>query len=154
MKIASDQDIIDQLKEKLRYHQQQYKRIEDTLAAFLTEQAHQDSISSDLPAYRITENAPDFRPAEPETGGGKAKKTLQVPVVYKNTMTFTKKIAFALKSLGEGFREEIAGVIVGQEPDLDATTIEKTISGVLSSLKIRGLIGARREGRRDKFFLI
>jgi hypothetical protein len=154
MEVASDQEIIDQLKEKLRYHQQQYKRIEDTLATFLTEQAHQDGISSDLPAYRITKKAPAGNPAEFETGAGKAKKKLQVPAVYNTAMTFTKKIAFALKLLGEGFREEIAGVIVDQEPELDAVIIEKTISGVLSSLKIRGMIGARREGRRDKFFLI
>ncbi len=88
-----------------------------------------------------------------------AKKSVQHPLLivadnYESKMTVAEKIAFVLNEIGdEKTKEDIAlSIAVKDETDLDKTI--KTISGILSNLKGKGLLTTIKDGRKDLYSLV
>ena len=144
----TERDIINHLKQKIVYHQQESKRIELLLAAFagseIVDTAHDnDDLEAQFKADKKVKSAiqKPFKPLEP-------------PAEFSANLTIVNKIAYALSVIGEGYNEQIAAVIAQNEPGSDVKKISQLISGVLSTLKASRLISARKDGRKHKFSLI
>ncbi len=154
MATVTETDIIAHLKEKIKFHQQEAKRIEQVLSAF----------SSDAPSakvkYEAGAAASDFDAAKGKLAKAKADqpakalKPLQVPAEYGPKLTLNGKIAYALSQIGSGFGEDIAAKIVELQPELDKAKVTLQLSGVLSTLKKHGQLTAVKEGRKDRFSLV
>lgn len=157
---VTEKDIINYLKEKIKFHQSESKKIETLLNAFTgnstpqkQKQAKQEAVAEVLEApieNKIAKKNKTAKKAQPS----KTVKALAVPAEYKSDLSWNSKIAFAINALGEGvFNEDIASKIAELEPGLDATKITKQISGLLSVLKAKGSLKAERTGKKDKYSL-
>ena len=155
---VTEKDIIDHLREKIKYHEKEVKRIESLMSAFMGTSG--SAKGTKVKAEAISE-AKEPLPGKKEkqaapVKGSKTKgnsKPLSVPEAYSDSLTLNEKIAFALKELGSGFNEEIAKVIADQS-GADEKKISKQISGVLSALKTTGKLKTSKEGRRDKYSFV
>jgi hypothetical protein len=150
----TEKDIIAHLKDKIKFHEQEAKRIESILSAFI----------SDAPSVK------DKRKASVEAGDTdslkgkpskviankpvKAVKPLQIPSEYQPTLTLNGKIAYALSQISSGYGEDIAAKLVELQPELDKAKVTQQLSGVLSTLKKHGQLSAVKEGRKDRFSLV
>ncbi|MGV8879391.1 MAG: hypothetical protein ACOH2A_10200 [Sphingobacteriaceae bacterium] len=93
--------------------------------------------------------------AKPATSARiQSSKSLEIPSSYSDKMTINSKIAFALNEIGEGYNEDIANAMAQYEPQSDAKKLSKQISGILSTLKNKGFLTAKRDGRKDKYALV
>lgn len=141
----TEKDIIDHLSEKVRFHQNEARRIEALLSAF-----------TDTPSAKVKEDikkeaVADAKPVK-STKPRKASK-LEIPRDYKKDLTINSKIAYALSLSGSGTGESIAIKIVELQPELEVKKVTQQISGVLSTLKSKGLLTAVKEGRKDRYSL-
>jgi hypothetical protein len=158
---VTEKDIINHLREKIRFHQNEAKRIEGLLGAFTNESsstARGRKAKSDAEDEALIST--DEQPATEKKKRGPAKKLagtppkpLEVPEKYTDDLTINSKIAFALKEIGSGFNEQIAEAMAQYEPKSDAKKISKQISGVLSTLKSKGQLKVEKVGRKDRFSL-
>lgn len=157
---VTEKDIINHLKEKIKFHQNESKKIESLLSAFTGNAAPQkqkqvkeevvaEIIESPAGSKTVKKNKPVKRSAPAKT-----TKLLQVPSEYSSGLSWNSKIAFAINALGDGvFNEDIASKIAELEPGLDAAKVTKQISGLLSVLKAKGSLKAERTGKKDKYSL-
>ncbi|MGV8879474.1 MAG: hypothetical protein ACOH2A_10625 [Sphingobacteriaceae bacterium] len=154
---VTEKDIINHLKEKIKFHQSESKKIETLLNAFTgnspqkQKQAKQEAVTEVLEAP-VNNNIARKNKTVKKTV--KTAKVLAIPAVYKSDLSWNSKIAFAINALGEGvFNEDIASKIAELEPGLDAAKVTKQISGLLSVLKAKGSLKAERTGKKDKYSL-
>lgn len=161
MATVTEKDIILHLREKIKFHQNEAKRIENLLTAFTNDYSTPRGRKAKL------DDAVDeaLEPA-PEKGASRKSKSLEkvtipapakpleVPEKYTDDLAINAKIAFALHEIGSGFNEDIANAMAQYEPKSDAKKISKQISGVLSTLKSKGQVTAEKVGRKDKFSLV
>jgi hypothetical protein len=228
MATVTEKDIISHLKEKIRFHQQEEKKIENLLAAFTGSSGREEPVrvkskqrktagsqrtgrqkaaplSIDEVESILEESNAGQQPAAKRSGaaskrsgsgrktpinagkteangsksaskskaksgknadnqpgadsassnsGNTSSKVMNIPEAYDEHMTINAKIAFALNEIGEGYNEDIANTMAMYEPRSDAKRLGKQISGVLSTLKNKGYLNAKREGRKDKFSLV
>jgi len=158
---VTEKDIINHLREKIKYHQNEAKRIEGLLGAFSSDtsnprgrKAKIDAAEEALTTTTEEQPAPEKKKRGPaKKPANAAVKPLEVPEKYTDGLTINGRIAFALKEIGSGFNEEIAEAMAQYEPKSDAKKISKQISGVLSTLKSKGQLKAEKVGRKDKFSL-
>lgn len=154
---VTERDIIDHLKEKIRFHEKEVKRIESLMSAFMGNSG--SGKGTKVKSEAVSEAmAPLAGKNEKKAATAKASKTkttgkpLTVPEAYNDMLTLNEKIAFTLKELGTGFNEDIAKAIA-EKSGADEKKISKQISGVLSALKTSGKLKTTKEGRRDKYTL-
>ncbi len=161
MATVTEKDIISHLREKIKFHQNEARRIEGLLSAFTSDTSTQrgrkakiEAVDEALTADEQT-TAPQKKKAAPAKKAKSAQefKPLEVPEKYSDNLTINARIAFALNEIGSGFNDEIAAAMAQYEPKSDAPKISKQISGVLSTLKSKGLLTAEKVGRKDKFSL-
>jgi hypothetical protein len=147
----TEKDIINHLQEKIKFHQQESKRIEKILAAFALSSDFQD-----VSNFNFGGNMPESDKERKFKPGAEVRtlKKLEPPLEYNSNLTIVNKIAYALNKIGEGYNEDIANIIAQGEPSSDVKKISQLISGVLSTLKTNGLVTARKEGRKHKFSLV
>lgn len=88
----------------------------------------------------------------PKPAKVKNAKPLKVPTEYYPSLPVTQKIAYILLSGSNKDKEEIAKYIARQE-NLDASTVAKKLSGILSQMKAKGHITATKQGRKDIYSL-
>ena len=163
MATITEKDIVNHLKEKIKFHQNEARRIENLLSAFGSDSATPRGRKAKLDAVDEA-----LEPIEAQTAAtGKKRKTavgkktnaatpakaLEIPEKYADNLTVNSKIAFALNEIGSGFNEDIANAMAQYEPKSDAKKISKQISGILSTLKSKGQVSAVKEGRKDRFSL-
>jgi hypothetical protein len=79
---------------------------------------------------------------------------LVVPVEYHSNLTINEKIAFILDEAGKELSKDEIAEVMAIYDDTDAEKVAKQIGGVLSSLKSKGLLSARKDGRKDLFTLV
>jgi hypothetical protein len=158
----TEKDIIDHLKEKIKFHENEAKRIEGLLSAFTSDTSTQRGRRAKVEAVNEAiegeeQQAAPTRKKRNAAGTKKAPatpaKALEVPEKYTDNLTINARIAFALNEIGSGFNEDIAAAMAQYEPKSDAQKISKQISGVLSTLKGKGQLKAVKEGRKDRFSL-
>ncbi len=157
---VTERDIIEHLKEKVKYHQNEAKRIENLLTAFTGNSSSQAARKAKIQAVDEALEPAEGKPVRAgrtkkaaATKNAAPAKALEVPEKYTDNLTINGKIAFALKEIGSGFNEDVANAMAQYEPKLDAKKISKQISGVLSTLKSKGQLKTEKVGRRDKFSL-
>ncbi len=156
---VTEKDIIDHLKEKIKFHEKEVKRIESLLTAFTSNSDQQkvrkakvEAVSEAIaPMPAKSKKGKDKTDKTPKSG--KQAKGLTVPDAYNDKLTLNEKIAFALKEIGSGFNEDIASAMAQYQPQSDEKKIGKQISGVLSVLKTKGMLKTTKEGRKDKYAL-
>jgi septal ring-binding cell division protein DamX len=83
----------------------------------------------------------------------KSVKPLQLSDTYSSSLTVNQKIAFALSLEPNQTKDDIAAFIA-KEDGTDAAKVTKQISGILSSLKTKGLLESVKDGRKDKYSLV
>jgi hypothetical protein len=160
MATVTEKDIIDHLREKIKFHQNEAKRIESLLSAFTSNSDQQKVRKKKIEAVgEAIEPLPDKATKgkvkkEKAPKAPKSAKKLQSPPEYNDSLSISEKIAFALKEIGSGFNDDIAAAMAQYEPQSDAKKISKQISGVLSTLKTKGMLSVSREGRKDKYTLV
>lgn len=157
---VTEKDIINHLKEKIKFHQNESKKIESLLSAFTGNSAPQkqkqlkEDALAEVLETPVKNKIAKKNKAEKKTQPVKTVKLLSVPEVYKSDLSWNSKIAFAINALGDGvFNEDIASKIAELEPGLDAAKVTKQISGLLSVLKAKGSLKAERTGKKDKYSL-
>lgn len=152
----TEKDIIDHLKEKIRFHQHEAKRIEGLLSAFTGDTSTQRGRRAKVEAVNEAIDGDEQQTAttrKKRNTSGTPAKALEVPEKYTDDLTINARIAFALNEIGSGFNEDIAAAMAQYEPKSDAQKISKQISGVLSTLKSKGQLKTVKEGRKDKYSL-
>lgn len=156
----TEKDIINHLKEKIKYHQNEAKRIEGLLSAFSSDTSTQrgrkakiEAVDEVLTTDQEEDAAPKRKKAASVRKSNTAAKPLDIPEKYTDDLTINSKIAFALNEIGSGFNEDIADAMAQYEPKSDAPKIRKQISGVLSTLKSKGQLKTEKVGRKDRFSL-
>lgn len=161
---VTEKDIVNHFKEKIKFHQNEAKRIENLLSAFNSDTSSQrgrktksDAVDEALSpaeeqpaAFSKKKKANSAKKATPAV----AAKSLDIPEKYTDKLTINGKIAFALNEIGSGFNEDIAAAMAQYEPKSDVQKLSKQISGVLSTLKTKGQLNAEKVGRKDKFSLV
>lgn len=156
---VTEKDIIDHLKEKIKFHEKEVKRIESLLTAFTSNSDQQKVRKAKVEAVgEATTPLPETQKKgkikyEKNLKAGKPAKALVAPEAYNDKLTLNEKIAFALKEIGTGFNEDIAKAMAQYQPQSDEKKIGKQISGVLSVLKTKGMLKTTKEGRKDKYSL-
>ena len=156
---VTEKDIIDHLKEKIKFHEKEVKRIENLLIAFTGNPDQQkgkkvkaEAVSEAAAPMPATSKKGKVKP-EKTSKAGRPSKGLVAPEAYDDKLTLNEKIAFALKEIGSGFNEDIAKAMAQYQPQSDEKKISKQISGVLSVLKTKGQLKTTKEGRKDKYSL-
>jgi len=159
MATVTEQDIINHLQEKIKFHQTEAKRLATILSAFditpetpRSKKSEQDDVENILQPLTSRKTA-GRKPKIQKTKAIRPAKILEIPTSYTDDLTVNSKIAFALSQIGSGFNEDIAEEIAKYEPKSDAKKISKQISGILSTLKTKGQLKAEKSGRKDKFSL-
>jgi hypothetical protein len=147
---VTEQDIIDHLREKIRYHKQECERIENLLEVFTTDMngPFKKNVPKANPA--TTERKIKSDPASVTM----SVKKLTIPESYSKDLKLPAKIAFALNKLGDAFNEDIAILFSRHEKDLDVKKTSQLISGVLSMLKKKGVLNAEKIGKKYKYSLV
>ena len=154
MVTITEKDIIAHLRNKIKFHQQEVKRIEHVLSAFSSDTAtakvkREASVeANDTDALKA--KATKAKANKPV----KTVKPLQVPIEYQPTLILNGKIAYALSQITAGTGEEIAAKLVELQPELDKAKVTQQLSGVLATLKKNGQLSAVKEGRKDRFSLV
>ncbi len=146
MATITEKDIIAHLKNKIKFHQQEAKRIEHVLSAF----------SSDTATAKVKREASVEADDTDALKGKPSKATmpLAIPAEYQPKLTLNGKIAFALNQITSGTGEDIAAKLVELQPQLDKAKVTQQFSGVLSTLKKQGQLNAVKDGRKDRFSLV
>jgi len=147
---VTEEDIINHLQEKIRFHQQERLRIEKLLSAFTSDGVIDDDVNSNFANRDVKYKIIKPRKTKEKAGF----KPLDPPLEYNSNLTIVNKIAYSLNKIGEGYNEDIANIIAANEENADVKKISQLISGVLSTLKTNGLINARKDGRKHKFSLV
>jgi hypothetical protein len=165
----TDKDIIQHLKEKIKFHeneaqlhQDEAKRLESLLTAFTHDYTSArgrkgkfEVVNETLETQSEQENGkPSQAPKKTSKPTAKDNPPLSVPEKYTDDLPINAKIAFALREIGSGFNEDIANAMAQYEPKSDAQKISKQISGVLSTLKSKGQLSVEKVGRKDKYSLV
>ncbi|QJD95380.1 hypothetical protein HH214_05585 [Mucilaginibacter robiniae] len=161
MATVTEKDIIHHLKEKIKFHQNEAKRIENLLSAFTNDYhtSRSRKAKSEADDEEIDSAPEEFvkssRKANDASGVATASvKPLEIPEKYTDDLPIIAKIAFALNEIGSGFNEDIANTMAQYEPKSDAKKISKQISGILSTLKSKGQLNTEKVGRKDKLSLV
>ncbi|WP_158825396.1 hypothetical protein [Mucilaginibacter lacusdianchii] len=165
---VTEQDIIDHLKEKIKFYQKEAKRLENLLTAFVSDSNTPKSRKAKLEAV---DEAIDPLPAKEETKSTarKAKpaapiavteeepalqpSSLEIPTKYTDSLPLEARIAFALNEIGSGFSDDIANTMAQYEPKSDAKKLSRQITGPLATLKERGQVNAEKDGRKERYSL-
>lgn len=161
---VTEKDIIDHLREKVKFHQNEARRIEGLLSAFSSDspgqrgrrskvEAAADQVLNTDETQSTTTRKSNKTSSAKKTPPATPAKPLEIPEKYTDNLTINGKIAFALNEIGSGFNEDIANAMAQYEPKSDAKKISKQISGVLSILKSKGQLKTEKEGRKDRFSL-
>lgn len=155
---VTEKDIVEYLKEKISFHQQEAKRLESLLGAFIqspaaTQKIDEEAVaapSEKLPSTRKTSAA---KPRKGKITESQTVSAIDVPEKYTDNLSINSKIAFALHEIGSGFKEDIANAMAQYEPKSDAEKISRQISAALSGLKAKGQINVEKQGRKYRFQL-
>jgi hypothetical protein len=151
----TDQDIIDHLKEKINFHQQEIKRLQAALNAFVPPANVSAGKSKPAAPAKAAKPAPQAADdvQTPEAAPPQMPATIQIPAKYTDNLSLEEKVVFALNEIKSGFSEDIAGTMAQYEPKSDAKTIGRQITGLLASLKSEGKIQSEKAGRKEKYSL-
>jgi len=79
---------------------------------------------------------------------------LVVAESYNSSLTVSEKIAYALAEIGDGKSKEDIAIVIADYDKADVDKVVKQIGGVLSSLKSKGLVTTRKNGRKDLYSLV
>jgi hypothetical protein len=154
---VTEKDIINHLKEKIRFHQSEIKKIESLLTAFTGNPVPQKLKKADTTPQETIVAEPIIKKktkSEKKVKVAKPAKSIQIPAEYKSDLSWNSKIIYAINELGDGvFNEDIAAKITELEPGLEIPKVAKQISGLLSVLKTKGALKAERTGKKDRYSL-
>jgi len=161
MSNITEKDIVEYLKEKIKFHQDEAKRMQDLLSAFDGRASLRSGKRSNSAAIEAALESPTGQRGDDshrsqsklKREGSRASKQLEIPREYRDDLTLSAKIAYALNEIHDGFKEDIAEAMAQHEPKSDAERISKQISGVLSAMKTKGQLKAEKIGRKDRFFM-
>ena len=154
MGTITEKDITNHLKDKIKFHQLEVKRIENILSAFDYE-APSTQIKREATAKASDINALKGKSVKARSNKpAKTVKSLQVPVAYTPKLRLSSKVAYALSLITSGTGEDIAAKLVELQPELDKAKVTQQLSGILSTLKKQGQLNAVKEGRKDRFSLV
>jgi hypothetical protein len=152
---VTEKDIVEYLNEKISFHRQEAQRLEGVLGAFTqipaTVQSNNDkdaappNLSAAKPARR--NRTQSLTPDNTNT------EDFDIPDKYSENLNIHAKIAFALKEIGSGLKEDIANTMAQYEPRSDADKIIRQISTPLANLKAQGKIDVEKIGRKNRFKL-
>lgn len=157
---VTEKDIINHLKEKIKFHQAEAKKIESLLSAFTGSPAQPKQKQVKEEETESVEQSKELKPVKKNKTAKKAPKakvtkSLEIPSEYNPSLSWNSKIAFAINELGDGvFNEDIAAKITELEPGIELIKVSKQISGLLSVLKNKGALKAERTGKKDKYSLV
>ncbi|MBS7564460.1 PqqD family protein [Mucilaginibacter sp. Bleaf8] len=162
---VTEQDIIDHLEEKIKFHQKEAKRLENLLSAFVSDgstprvrKAKLEAVDEAIDPLPVKQTKPVARKgkaAEQAAPEAQTASTLEIPAKYTDNLSPEAKIAFALNEIGgSGFVEDIANAMAQYEPKSDAKKISRQIAGTLTDLKEQGLIKAEKSGRKEQYSLV
>lgn len=162
---VTEQDIIDHLEEKIKFHQKEARRLENLLSAFVSDSSTPrtrkakleavDEAIDPLPAKEIKSAGHKPASTEPSAIGNSVAPPLEIPAKYTDNLPAEAKIAFALNELGgSGSAADIANAMAQYEPKSDSKKIGRQIAGVLTSLKEQGSIKAEKSGRKELYSLL
>jgi hypothetical protein len=162
---VTEQDIIDHLREKIKFHQKEAKRLENLLTAFVSDSDSQRNHKAQLDAVDEAADQPSAKPAKATARKTKPaaapaeevpapkSSALEIPAKYTDDLPIEIRIAFALNEIGSGFSEDIANTMAQYEPKSDAKKISRQITGALVTLKEQGQIKAEKDGRKERYSL-
>jgi len=155
---VTEKDIVEYLNEKITFHRQEALRLEGILNAFTQAPVavqHNDQENTDVAS---TPKHPAKPPRGKRTSSVKTEskitENLEIPEKYTEDLTIQRKIAFALKEIGSGFKEDIANAMAQYEPRSDAEKIIKQIAVPLSNLQEQGKVAVEKVGRKYRFKLM
>lgn len=148
----TEQDIIDHLEDKIQFHYSEAKRIENILLAFKTGGEYEERRPGASEKIKLkSRGTHDFRAIGIQDTKIKKRKAVEIPEAFSSGLKLNSKVIFALNIIKSGFVEDIANKIAELQPELDAIKVKTQISGVLSSLKTKGVLEAKKIGRKDRF---
>lgn len=147
----TEQDIIDHLEDKIQFHYSEAKRIENILLAFKTGGEYEEGRPGASEKIKLKSRGNDFRAIGIQDTKIKKRKAVEIPEAFSSGLKLNSKVIFALNIIKSGFVEDIANKIAELQPELDAIKVKTQISGVLSSLKTKGVLEAKKIGRKDRF---
>jgi len=155
---VTEKDIVEYLKEKISFHEQEVKRLEGVLEAFIQSPPATQKIDGEAaaaPSEKLpsTRKASAAKPTKGKNSESQAASALDVPEKYTDKLSINSKIAFALHEIGSGFKEDIANAMAQYEPKSDAEKIGRQIAAALSGLKAKGQINVEKLGRKHRFQL-
>ncbi|WP_295715598.1 hypothetical protein [Mucilaginibacter sp.] len=144
----TEQDIVNHLKSKIKFHEMEIKKIEQVLS---TLSATPGSLNNDAKKNAKGNSAGNNKqPGVAE----KPHKELVVPSKFSPDLTSVAKITYVLNEIGDGFKEDIANKIAALEPGIDPIKLGRDISGILSTLKNKGLVATIKIGRKHRYSLL
>lgn len=155
---VTEKDIVEYLNERIAFHRQEAKRLEELLngiihvpAAAVDGNAEEDTSVSAAPKYSSEKPAQrkKTQSIKPESA-----ENFDIPDKYTDDLSINSKILFALKEIGSGFKEDVANTMAQYEPRSDEGKIIRQIDGPLSNLKAQGKIDVEKIGRKYRFKLI
>ena len=91
----------------------------------------------------VVKNGNELLPAK----GKKARRVI-IPNEYKNSASYTKKIAYLLLHEGPMSSVQLVDRIAELEPETPRDKIERSVTIGASNMYRKGLVKAKREGRR------
>jgi hypothetical protein len=144
----TEQDIIDHLEKKIQFHYSEAKRIENILLAFKSGGEYEEGNQGATDSIKLKSRSEN---EGRKAAGKKVRKAVEIPQVFSTGLKLNGKVIFALNQIRSGFAEDIANKMVELQPELDAARVKVQISGVLSSLKAKGVLDAKKVGRKDLF---
>jgi|GEM_PF-2252773 hypothetical protein len=159
MSSITEKDIREYLKEQIKFHTDEAKRMQLMLKVFDSSsvrpgrRSNYDAIEAALETPGSERSLDNYRHEKLNGMGPRGGKQLEVPSEYKDNLTLSSKIAYALNEIHDGFKEDIAEAMAQHEREADPEKISKQISGVLSAMKTRGQLRAEKVGRKDRFFM-
>ena len=141
----TEQDIIEHLENKIQYHYKEARRIENILLAFQTGGDMFERTKGAGERIKLKSKLPD------SIAENKTRKIVEIPEAFSSGLKLNSKVIYALNEIKNGFVEDIAIKMAELQPDLDADKVKVQISGVLSSLKKKGILNTEKRGRKDMF---
>ena len=81
------------------------------------------------------------------------RKPLNIPFAYSDELTWRDKMLFALNDTVEGSIKDIKNVLLKNGSTDSEDAIEKRVSTTASAMKREGILDAKYEGKKAKYFI-
>ncbi|MBE7177590.1 MAG: hypothetical protein INR69_14375 [Mucilaginibacter polytrichastri] len=175
-KVATEQDVVAFLKEKVDSLKQELQKAEDGLAFFTGTASPAAPVKKRGPKAKTTGET--VKPAATRRGRKKkstqetgtavnevpekatrktrakrAVKSLSIPEAYADSLTRDAKIAYALQSIQSGNAEDITAKLLELEPGQEQGKLHRLVTQRLSALAIKGQLKSEKVGRKSTYSL-